>query len=177
MQFDQGQTVIHPQHGPAVVTGTMSRTIKGNVIDYIELTVCETGLAVSIPLSKCDDVGIRAVAGSSMLAEIVGVLTAPTGAIETQWARRYKAQRMEAATGDPLRIAAVVRDLIRRREERGMSLAERDLLREASAPLLAEIALATDASEEKAKLVLFKLVMEGDAEVLAHVDDLEVTAA
>ena len=110
----------------------------------------------------------RSLPQSAKLADVLYEIRGPVNA---------EAQRMEAATGDPLRIAAVVRDLIRRREERGMSLAERDLLREASAPLLAEIALATDASEEKAKLVLFKLVMEGDAEVLAHVDDLEVTAA
>lgn len=177
MQFNQGQTVIHPHHGPATVTGLLSRTIKGKVIEYLELTVCDTGLTVSIPLTKCETVGIRAVAGSSMLADICAVLTAPTGQIENQWARRYKAQRMEAATGDPLRIAAVVRDLIRRREEKGMSLAERDLLKEASAPLLAEIALATGASEDKATVVLHSLVLEGSAEVLAHIDDLGVPAA
>ena len=176
MQFTQGQTVIHPHHGPAVIDALTSRTIKDRVIEYVEMTICETRLSISIPLAKAAEVGIRAVAGRGMLAELAEVLCAPTGAIENQWARRYKAQRMEAATGDPLRIAAVVRDLIRRREERGMSLAERDLLKEASAPLLAEIALATDATEES-EAVLTALVMEGNPEVLDNLDDIDEAAA
>ena len=177
MQFNAGQTVIHPHHGPAVIKGRMSRTIKNNVIEYVEMTVRETGLNVCIPMTKLDEIGIRAVAGRSMLDDLAEVLCAPTGQIENQWARRYKAQRMEAATGDPLRIAAVVRDLIRRREERGMSLAERDLLKEASAPLLAEIALAVDSTEDKAKVVIHTLVMEGSPAVLDRLDQLEVSAA
>lgn len=177
MQLTQGTTVIHPHHGPAVVGGRTSRTIKGNVIEYVEFTICETGLNICVPEARIEEIGIRAIAGQSMLDDLASVLTAPTGAIENQWARRYKAQRMEAATGDPLRIAAVVRDLIRRREERGMSLAERDLLKEASAPLLAEIALAVDTTEDKARLIIHRLVMDGSTEVLTRIEELQTAAA
>lgn len=177
MQLIPGQNVIHPQHGPAEVLGTTERSIKGRAISYVQLRICESGLEIMVPMSKLEDVGIRAVAGRSMLDALAAVLTAPTGQIEQQWARRYKAQKMEAASGDPMRIAAVVRDLLRRREDKGMSQAERELLREASAPLLAEIALAVDTTEDKARGVLRALVLEGSTEVFDRIDELEPVAA
>lgn len=177
VQLIPGQKVIHPQHGPAEVLGLTERSIKGNAITYVQLRICENGLEIMVPMSKVEEVGIRAVAGRAMLDELAEVLTAPSGQIEQQWARRYKAQKMEAASGDPMRIAAVVRDLLRRREDKGMSQAERELLREASAPLLAEIALAVDTTEDKARGVLRALVLEGTTAVFDRIDDLEPVAA
>ena len=79
---------------------------------------------------------------AAQLADLTTVLCAESPPAEPQWARRVKGRRIELATGDPLRIAAVVRDLIRRRDERGLSLAEKDLLQEGVAPLVAEVAIA-----------------------------------
>lgn len=177
MQFTEGQTVIHPHHGPAAVVGATTRTIRGAAVEYIELQICETGLNICIPLSKAEEIGIRAVACTSMLDELVSILTQESGPQEKQWARRIKAQRMEVATGDPMRIAAVVRDLLRRREERGISLKEKDLLKEASTPLVAEIAIAVEAPEAKARAVVQSLVLEGNADVLSRLDELEAVAA
>lgn len=177
MQLIPGQIVIHPQHGPAAVGETTQRIVRGELTDYVSLEICETGLKVMLPAGKLADVGIRAVACRRMLDDIAAVLTGPSAQVENQWSRRYKAQKSEAASGDPLRIAAVVRDLLRRREEKGVSQAERELLREASAPLLAEIALAVDTTEEKARGVLWALILEGSTEVFGRLDSLDPVAA
>ncbi len=166
MQFTVGQIVVHPHHGPATVTGLMSRTVKGKVIDYVNLEVQADGMGVSVPVSSLAEVGIRQVACATQLAELAEVLCAASPPLEKQWARRVKAQRIEIATGDPLRIAAVVRDLIRRREERGLSLAEKDLLAEGADPLVAEMAVAVKSTPEEAHAVLEALVIEGSDDVL-----------
>lgn len=166
MQFTVGQTVIHPHHGPVTVKGFMSRKVKDRVIDYVDLEVQADGMGVSVPLASLAEVGIRKVACASLLAELTQALCAPSSGVEEKWARRVKNQRMELATGDPVRIAAVVRDLIRRREGRGISLAEKDMLREGADPLVAEIAVAAKTSHDEALQVLESLVMDGDDGVL-----------
>ncbi len=166
MQFTVGQIVVHPHHGPATVVGLMSRALKGKVVDYVNLEVQSDGMGVSVPVSSLAEVGIRTVACATMLAELAEVLCAASPPLEQQWARRVKAQRIEIATGDPVRIAAVVRDLIRRREERGISLAEKDLLAEGADPLVAEMAVAVKSTPEEALAVLEALVIEGDDDVL-----------
>ncbi|MDO5682909.1 MAG: CarD family transcriptional regulator [Propionibacteriaceae bacterium] len=177
MEFTEGQTVIHPHHGPALVTGTTTRKVRGVPVDYLDLEICDTGMSVCMPVAKAEEIGLRTVAGKSLLDELVSVLCGPSREQETQWSRRMKAQRMEVATGDPVRIACVVRDLVRRREERGLSLAEKELLKEASAPLVAEIALAVAKTTDQARAVMQALVLEATPEVLDRIDEMEPVAA
>lgn len=168
MQFTVGQTVVHPHHGPATVLGFMSRTLKGKVVDYVDLEVQSNDMAVSVPVASLAEVGIRKVACADVLAELAEVLCADSPPSETQWARRVKAQRIELATGDLLRIGAVVRDLIRRRDERGISMAEKEMLTEGVEPLVAEMALAVKTTEAEALEVLEALVGERTQDVLAR---------
>lgn len=166
MKFEIGQTVIHPHHGPAVVTNVLSRTLKGKQVDYVELEVLANQLVVSLPTSKAEEIGIRDVAGARELDRLAEVLTAPTTDEESQWSRRYKANRASISTGDPMQLATVVRDLVRRRERSSLSLGEKDLLKEAAAPLLAEIALAVHITEEEAQQIMFTMIMEESRAVL-----------
>lgn len=168
MQFTVGQTVVHPHHGPATVLGFLSRTLKGKVVDYVDLEVQSNDMAVSVPVASLAEVGIRKVACADLLAELAEVLCADSPPLENQWARRVKAQRIELATGDLLRIGAVVRDLIRRRDERGISMAEKEMLTEGVEPLVAEMALAVKTTEAEALEVLEVLVKERTQDVLAQ---------
>ncbi len=77
MKFHVGQTVIHPHHGPAMVAKVMTRTVRGERVDYAELEVVSSKLMVSIPVSKADEIGIRDVAGVRELDRLAEVLSGP----------------------------------------------------------------------------------------------------
>jgi CarD family transcriptional regulator len=173
MNFHVGQTVIHPHHGPALVSKVMTRKVRGEDVEYAELEIVRSKLVVSIPVTKADEIGIRDVAGVIELDRLAEVLSGPTIGEEPQWSRRYKANRASIATGDPLQLAAVVRDLVRRRERGSLSLGEKDLLKEASAPLLSEIALAVDVSEDDARDVMFAMIMDESRAALDALDRAE----
>lgn len=176
MKFHVGQTVIHPHHGPATVTKVMTRKVRGDQVEYAELEIVSSKLMVSIPVAKAEEIGIRDVAGVKELDRLAEVLSGPTVSEEPQWSRRYKANRASIATGDPLQLAAVVRDLVRRRERGSLSLGEKDLLKEASAPLLAEIALAVAVSEEDAREIMHSMILDESRAALDALDEREVQA-
>jgi CarD family transcriptional regulator len=161
MQFTQGQTVVYPHHGPATVTEIFSRTVKGNVIEYLKLEVHESKLSVSVPVSKADQVGIRAVLDSAKMDALFDVLRAPTVDEEEKWSRRMKDNQEKIKVGDIFTIAGVVRDLSRRNDDKGLSLAERDLLRHAQGPLVTEIALSLGIAVEAAETALHAALGEG----------------
>ena len=124
---------------------------------------------VSIPVSKADEIGIRDVAGVRELDRLAEVLSGPTVG-EEPWSRRYKANRVDRHR----RSAAAGRcraDLVRRRERGSLSLGEKDLLKEASAPLLAEIALAIDVSEDDAREVMQSMILEESRAALDALDE------
>lgn len=134
MQFHAGHIVVHPHHGPASVVGTLTRVVRGKPREYVDLSLHCGQMTISVPLDQADEIGIRDVAGVGELERLAAVLCAPTGPEESQWARRFKANRALISTGDPLHLAEVVRDLTRRLERGSLSLGEKDLLKEASFP-------------------------------------------
>lgn len=173
MQLEIGDVVIHPHHGPATVTGSFTRKVRGEDKEYMQLEVNESKLTVAVPCDKVDEIGLREVATAGQLSKLAEVLCSPTGQEETQWSRRYKANREAIASGDQIKIATVVRNLVRRREKGSLSLAEKDLLKEASAPLVAEIMLAVNVEEDQAREVINTLII---SESTAALDELAVSA-
>jgi CarD family transcriptional regulator len=156
MQFSEGQTVVYPHHGPATITSIFSRTVKGTEIEYLKLEVHDTKLSVSVPVASADKVGIRAVLGAEEMKTLFDVLRSPTIDEEDKWSRRMKDNQEKLKVGDILTVAAVVRDLTRRNEDKGLSLAERDLLRHAQGPLVTEIALSLGIENDEAEAALQK---------------------
>ncbi len=180
MILTPGLTVVHPHHGPATVVARTSRRVAGRDIEYVELLILERRLTVLIPVSKVEEIGIREVASRRHLDSLVDVLCEPTLDEERTWSRRFKANSERIATGDPLVIACVVRDLARREESGVLSPAERLQLKEAASPLIAEIAITVGCTDEHAWDVVRTISVEASRRVLDELDrqtEAEVVAA
>ncbi|WP_329585606.1 CarD family transcriptional regulator [Streptomyces sp. NBC_01362] len=152
MQFSEGQTLIHPQHGPATVTEVLDRSVNGESRRYIQFRIHGTDLRIAVPVEKADAVGLRSVCTAVQVQELLDVLRAPTCEQEETWSRRFKANSERLRIGGLLLTAGVVRDLVRRQEKHGLSTGEKDMLKHARPPVLAELALAlslTDWETEK----------------------------
>lgn len=176
MQFSQGQTVVHPHHGPATVTEIADRKIGATTAQYLVLQVHRTNLDIAVPVEKADEVGLRAVYGEVELRRLFEVLQAPSDEEEQSWARRLKANQEKLRNGDPLMTAGVVRDLSRRLTARGLSAGERDMLKQARRPLLAEIVLSLGVSDEQAEQMLDGAVLDESPTGFTAADDAAMVA-
>ncbi|MEH0826024.1 CarD family transcriptional regulator, partial [Micromonospora sp. CPCC 205714] len=78
----------------------------------------------------------------------------------TNWSRRYKANLEKLASGNPLKVAEVVRDLWRRERERGLSAGEKRMLAKARDILVGEVALAEKSTKDEAETLLDKVLTE-----------------
>ncbi|HHW82749.1 MAG TPA: hypothetical protein GX743_02845 [Actinomycetales bacterium] len=162
MELFQGQVVAHPHHGPARVTGFTERKIKGEVMRYARLEVKGTGMVVGIPVDRAEEIGVRALLDGEETNRLFAILVDESGPEEKGWSRRIKAEIQLLRSGDMFKIAGMVRDLTRRQEERGLSLAEKDLLRDASQPLVNEVALCLEVTPEEAQKIVDAAIIERD---------------
>ena len=155
MTFTVGETVVYPNHGAAVIEEIETRTIKGEDKLYLVLRIVgQNDLVVRVPACNLDLVGVRDVVDAEGLKEVLEVLRAPHTEEPTNWSRRYKANLEKLASGNPLKVAEVVRDLWRRERERGLSAGEKRMLAKARQILTSELALAKKVDEEKAEEML-----------------------
>ncbi len=142
---------------------------------YARLEIKGTGMVVGIPVDRVEEIGVRELLDGEELVRIFEILTAESAAQETGWSRRIKAELQLLRSGDMFKIAGMVRDLTRRQNDKGLSLAEKDLLRDASQPLINEVALCMKMGTEDAATAVDAAVLEGI--VPACVSETEVAKA
>ena len=159
MQFVPGQIVVYPHHGPATVTGITDREVKGVKTRYLVLGIHSSSLIVSVPLDNVEAIGVRDVMDEAARDELFDLLRSPSDDEEVKWSRRFKNNAERLKLGGINSFAQVVRDLARRQEAKGLSLAERDMLRYAKAPLITEIALSMGIEKEQADAVLQSVLL------------------
>ena len=154
MVFSVGETVVYPHHGAALIEAIETRVIKGEEKQYLVLRVAQGDLTVRVPAENAEIVGVRDVVNEEGLSKVFDVLRAPHTEEPTNWSRRYKANLEKLASGNPLKVAEVVRDLWRRDRERGLSAGEKRMLAKARQILVSELALAEKTNEDKAEALL-----------------------
>lgn len=154
LNFKVGDTVVYPHHGAALVEDIVTRTIKGEAVEYLVLKIADGDMTVQIPSSKLEYVGVRDVVGEDGLAEVFEVLRAPHTEEPTNWARRFKANQEKLNSGDIIKVSEIVRDLWRREQDRGLSAGEKRMLTRARRVLVDELSLAQNTDEERANTIL-----------------------
>lgn len=142
MSLSLGQTVVHPHHGAAVVDQFEERDLNGEVASYVVLTLSQHDLTLKIPSSACDEIGIREVISAEAVADVLEVLGREADTSNAHWSRRLKNNQRNLRSGDPVKVAAVVRDLTAKDAEKGLSPAEKRLCDKARQMLTGELAAA-----------------------------------
>lgn len=149
LHFSTGQVVIHPQHGPATVEKITSRVIQGERRKYLSLSVHADGMSVAVPVDAAEEVGVRAVMDADRVREVFEELAAEGEPFDKVWSRRFKHNTERLRSGDLLKIAGLIRDVTRRDDEVSVSYGEANMLREATALLTAELAIALGLTPER----------------------------
>ena len=134
--FQVGDKIVHPMHGAGIIDSIVQKKVNGVVRDYYILKLPVGGMLVMIPTANSEEIGVRPV--------VKGVEVDMT----PNWNRRYRENMLRLKSGNLLEVARVVKGLMLREEERGLSTGERKMLHSAKQILISEIVLSQDASYE-----------------------------
>jgi CarD family transcriptional regulator len=151
-QFNVGDAVMHPAHGVGRVTGESQFTVGGETLELVHFAFGEGKLLLRVPQAKLAANGIRRLAGGELIAEALGVLkTAPRApARGVTWARRAQELQAKLNSGDPRKVAEVLRDLARNVNNPERSFSERQIYEAAMERLAVEIAAVEDITRDAA---------------------------
>ena len=156
--FDIGDKVVYPMHGAGVIEAIEEREVLGETKQYYIMRLPIGELKVMIPLLNVSAIGLRYVIDDEGVDRVFGVLQKRDTDMSTSWNRRYRANLERIKSGDVFEVAAVVRNLMLRDKEKGLSTGERKMLDNARQILLSELVLAKGMEEEKATLLLEKYI-------------------
>ncbi|WP_411699620.1 CarD family transcriptional regulator [Conyzicola sp.] len=164
MSFSEGQTIVHPFHGPLRVVRVANRTIRGATTSYLDLKSLAFPLDISVPVNRAEQTGLRAVVTAERVAELLAILRAPKSEEAIGWARRFKDYQARVLTGDIEQLCFVIREITRRNPKSSAS-AESQLLRSTRSTLAIEFGLALELSQEDAADIIDAAARNEDVSV------------
>ena len=131
-------------HGAGVIDSIVTRKVNGVRRDYYQLRLPADSMQVMIPTDHTDEIGVRPVMGPGEAARVMAALRSIQVDMSQNWNRRYRENMVRLKSGDLLEVARVVKGLMLRDGERGLSTGERKMLHSARQILLSELILAQD---------------------------------
>ena len=156
--FRKGDTVVHPEHGAAVIEELREKEFLGEKRTYLVLRVAYGDLTLMIPTDSTDQVGLRSVVSKNEVKKVLKVLTEEESSMAANWSRRFKNNMEKLHSGDPYQVAEVLRNLSIRDREKGLSAGEKRMITKARQILISELTFATGGGEEKAEAMIDKVL-------------------
>lgn len=153
--FMIGDKIAHPLHGAGTISEIEEKRIDGKNKSYYVMHVPKGDMRVMIPMDSCEAIGIRPIVGKKRAAEIMKAIPALEVEEDSNWNRRYRENMIKLKSGDLLEVASVIKSLIHRENDRGLSTGERKMLHSAKQILLSEIVLSQESSYDEAEQQLY----------------------
>ncbi|MGE5484210.1 MAG: CarD family transcriptional regulator [Ignavibacteriales bacterium] len=152
--FSVGDKVVYPMHGAGVIEAIEEREVLGQKQQYYIMRLPVGDMKVMIPTNNVGSVGLRQVIGETEVDKVFDVLRASRTKMSTNWNRRYRANLEKIKSGNIYEVAEVVRNLVLRDREKGLSTGERKMLDSARQILVSELVLAKGIEEKAANNIL-----------------------
>lgn len=140
--YQIGDKVVHPMHGAGVIDSIVQRKVAGQMQDYYLLKLSAGSMMVMVPTSNTDEIGMRPVVSDREALEILSAMERIEVDMTQNWNRRYRENMVRLKSGDLLEVARVVKGLMIREGQRGLSNGERKMLHMAKQILISELVLA-----------------------------------
>ena len=142
MMFQVGDKIVHPMHGAGMIESIAEEKIGGDRIQFYVFKMPTSGLTLKIPTTNTQKIGIRVIHSVSEIEAVIAQIPVLGVDMTANWNHRYRENMERIKSGDLLEVASVIKALMFRDSERGLSNGERKMLHNAKQILLSEVVLA-----------------------------------
>ena len=144
-----GDRVAHPLHGAGVIERIEIKKVSGTVREYYVVKMPVGDMIVMIPKETSDTIGVRPIIGAKEADSIIAAIAELEVSMTQNWNRRYRENMIRIKSGDLMEVAAVIKGLVSRETDKGLSTGERKMLHSAKQILISEIVLSQRVSYEE----------------------------
>jgi len=147
--FQIGDKVSYPLYGAGIIEAIEEKHILQQVKRYYVLKFAVGGMKVLIPVDSASLVGLRYIIEKNECLEVMDLITKEHSNDDTlNWNRRYRENMEKLKSGNIYEIATVVKGLMRRHREKGLSSGEKRMMDQAMQILVSELSLSSGEDPE-----------------------------
>ncbi len=139
-EFNIGEVVVYPKHGVGEITKIENMEIANIKTRFYVVKMEQSKLVIRVPLEKKEEVGLRKISSKKIIENVYSTLKLKPKIRRIMWSRRAQEYETKIYSGDPIKIAEVVRDLFRKSSQSEQSYSERQMFQVAIERLAREVA-------------------------------------
>ena len=155
-----GDKVVYPMHGAGVIVSIEEQEILGTKKQYYVMEMPISDMKVMIPLDSLQKIGIRDVIDTQKADAVLQDLQVYDSEMNTNWNKRYRENMVRIKSGDIFEVSHVVKSLMLRDKEKGLSTGERKMLNNAKQILISELVLAKHLMQDEVEEIIDHIVAD-----------------
>lgn len=153
-----GDLIAHPLHGAGIIESVVKKRISGAEREYYVLKLPVGDMVVMVPVEGCENIGVRHIISKGEAEEIIQNFNKIEVNNSQNWNKRYRENMSKIKSGKLLEVAEVVKSLMLRDAERGLSTGERKMLHSAKQILISELVIVLDSDYNQIESMLVSAV-------------------
>ena len=155
-----GDSVVYPMHGAGIIEDIEVKEVLGKEQSYYVVRMPIGDMKVMVPMENATGVGMRDVIEKSEAERVLTEFRSFETDVIQNWNKRFRENMVRIKSGDIFEVAAVVKSLMLRDREKGLSTGERKMLSNAKQILISEIVVATGSDNESIENRLADMIDE-----------------
>lgn len=152
--FHVGDKVVYPMHGAGIIESIEEKEILGRKQSYYVVRIPIGDMKVMIPTKNIKGIGIRDVISEQDADKVFSILKSENIHSNSNWNKRYRENLVKIKSGNIYEVADVVKSLMLRDKEKGLSTGERKMLSSAKQILVSELVLAKNMSANEVEEII-----------------------
>lgn len=156
--YNVGDRIVYPMHGAGVIESIEEKEILGSKQSYYVVRIPVGDMKVMIPTKNVMGIGIREVISEQDADRVFSVLGMESSSSTSNWNKRYRENMVKIKSGNIYEVADVVRSLMLREKEKGLSTGERKMLNSAKQILISELVLAKNMNAIEIEKIISKFL-------------------
>lgn len=155
-----GDSVVYPMHGAGIIEDIEVKEVLGKEQSYYVVRMPIGDMKVMVPMDNAAGVGMRDVIEKAEAEKVLKAFRTVETDVIQNWNKRFRENMVRIKSGDIFEVAAVVKSLMLRDREKGLSTGERKMLSNAKQILISEIVVATGDNHETIENRLIGMIDE-----------------
>lgn len=137
-----GDRIVYPMHGAGVVEGIEEKEFLGKKQAYYIMKMPAGDMKVMLPAACCDEIGVRFVISKDEAARVLETFRKAPVCEDNNWNKRHRENMLKIKSGDIYQVLGVVKELMLRDKQKGLSTSERKMLNCAKQIMISELVLS-----------------------------------
>lgn len=149
-----GDRIVYPMHGAGVIEAIEEKEFFGKKQSYYIMRLPAGDMTVMIPAMSCDEIGVRFVISKDEGRKVLETFRKAPICEDNNWNKRHRENMIKIKSGDIYQVLSVVKELMYRDKQKGLSTSERKMLNSAKQIMVSELVLSSVAGKSDIESIM-----------------------